>query len=55
MVTPPEFAARDKGYSFVSSRREAGAGYFDELTTVIHGGWSSVKALARSIEEAQFQ
>jgi isocitrate lyase len=50
----PEFAAREKGYTFVSHQQEVGAGYFDDVTTVIQGGSSSVKALTGSTEEEQF-
>ncbi len=55
MVQEPEFAARDKGYSFVSHQQEVGVGYFDDVTTVIQGGTSSVTALHGSTEEEQFQ
>ena len=53
---PPisEFAAREKGYTFVSHQQEVGAGYFDDVTTVIQGGASSVTALTGSTEEEQF-
>ena len=54
MVQEPEFAARDKGYSFVSHQQEVGVGYFDDVTTVIQGGTSSVTALHGSTEEEQF-
>ena len=54
MVQQPEFAAREQGYTFVSHQQEVGAGYFDDVTTVIQGGSSSVKALTGSTEEAQF-
>jgi isocitrate lyase len=54
MVQEPEFAAREDGYSFVSHQQEVGAGYFDDVTTVIQGGASSVTALTGSTEEAQF-
>jgi len=53
-VQEPEFAARDRGYSFVSHQQEVGTGYFDEVTTVIQGGTSSVTALTGSTEEEQF-
>ena len=53
-VQEPEFAARDRGYSFVSHQQEVGTGYFDEITTVIQGGRSSVTALTGSTEEEQF-
>jgi isocitrate lyase len=53
-VQGPEFAARDRGYTFVSHQQEVGAGYFDEVTTVIQGGNSSITALHGSTEEAQF-
>ena len=53
-VQEPEFAARDRGYSFVSHQQEVGTGYFDEITTVIQGGKSSVTALTGSTEEEQF-
>ena len=53
-VQEPEFAARDRGYSFVSHQQEVGTGYFDDVTTVIQGGTSSVTALHGSTEEEQF-
>ncbi|MAW49183.1 MAG: isocitrate lyase [Gammaproteobacteria bacterium] len=53
-VQEPEFTAADKGYSFVSHQQEVGAGYFDDVTTVIQGGKSSVTALTGSTEEEQF-
>ncbi len=53
-VQEPEFAARDRGYTFVSHQQEVGTGYFDEVTTVIQGGKSNVTALTGSTEEAQF-
>ena len=54
MVQEPEFKARDRGYTFVSHQQEVGAGYFDDVTTTIQGGSSSVTALTGSTEEAQF-
>jgi len=54
MVQQPEFEAREKGYTFVSHQQEVGAGYFDDVTTVIQGGASSVTALKGSTEEEQF-
>ena len=53
-VQEPEFKAREQGYTFVSHQQEVGAGYFDDVTTVIQGGSSSVKALTGSTEEEQF-
>lgn len=53
-VQEPEFAARDRGYTFVSHQQEVGTGYFDQVTTVIQGGVSSVTALTGSTEEEQF-
>ncbi len=53
-VQEPEFRARDKGYTFVSHQQEVGAGYFDDVTTTIQGGLSSVTALSGSTEEEQF-
>jgi isocitrate lyase len=53
-VQEPEFAARSRGYSFVSHQQEVGTGYFDDVTTVIQGGSSSVTALTGSTEAEQF-
>jgi len=53
-VQQPEFAAAEKGYTFVAHQQEVGAGYFDDVTTVIQGGSSSVTALTGSTEEDQF-
>ena len=49
-----EFAAQDRGYTFVSHQQEVGTGYFDEVANVIQGGQSSVTALTGSTEEEQF-
>ncbi|TVQ87742.1 MAG: isocitrate lyase [Chromatiaceae bacterium] len=54
MVQQPEFEARERGYTFVSHQQEVGAGYFDDITTTIQGGASSVTALTGSTEEEQF-
>jgi isocitrate lyase len=53
-VQEPEFEAAKKGYTFASHQQEVGAGYFDDVTTVIQGGESSVTALKGSTEEEQF-
>ena len=53
-VQEPEFAARDRGYSFVSHQQEVGTGYFDDVTTDIQGGKSSDTALNGSTEEEHF-
>lgn len=53
-VQQPEFAARDQGYTFSSHQQEVGTGYFDSVTTIIQGGFSSVTALTGSTEEQQF-
>ncbi len=49
-----EFAAAEKGFTAVKHQREVGTGYFDDVTTVIQGGQSSVTALTGSTEEQQF-
>ncbi|RMN78509.1 isocitrate lyase [Pseudomonas syringae] len=49
-----EFADAAKGYTFVAHQQEVGTGYFDDMTTVIQGGVSSVTALTGSTEEEQF-
>ncbi len=54
MVQEKEFAASKRGYTFASHQQEVGAGYFDDVTTVIQGGKSSVTALTGSTEEEQF-
>ncbi|MDH2435166.1 isocitrate lyase [Pokkaliibacter sp. MBI-7] len=54
MVQEPEFAAAERGYTFVAHQQEVGTGYFDDVTTVIQGGKSSVTALTGSTEEEQF-
>ena len=54
MIQQPEFASREKGYTFVAHQAEVGTGYFDDVTNVIQGGNSSVTALTGSTEEEQF-
>ena len=41
VVQEREFAAASRGYTFASHQQEVGAGYFDDVTTVIQGGASS--------------
>jgi len=53
-VQEPEFAAASRGYTFVAHQQEVGAGYFDDVTTTIQGGASSVTAMQGSTEEDQF-
>jgi isocitrate lyase len=50
-----EFALVEQGYTAVKHQRFVGAGYFDEIQSVIGGGEVSTKALAGSTEEAQFE
>ena len=54
-VQEQEFAARERGYTFVSHQQEVGTGYFDDVTTVIQEGHSSTTAMHGSTEEAQFE
>ncbi|WP_087022871.1 isocitrate lyase [Thaumasiovibrio subtropicus] len=54
MVQRPEFAAAERGYTFVAHQQEVGTGYFDKMTNTIQGGQSSVTALTGSTEEDQF-
>ncbi len=54
MVQEKEFSALDRGYTFSSHQAEVGTAYFDDVTTVIQGGASSVTALTGSTEEEQF-
>ncbi len=50
-----EFGAEVDGYTATKHQREVGTGYFDQLTTVISSGASSLSALAGSTEEEQFE
>ena len=50
-----EFAAEQAGYTATKHQREVGAGYFDDVTTTVAGGSSSVTAMKGSTEEAQFK
>jgi len=54
-VQEQEFAARERGYTFVSHQQEVGTGYFDDVTNVIQEGHSSTTAMHGSTEEAQFE
>ncbi|NND01638.1 MAG: isocitrate lyase [Acidimicrobiia bacterium] len=49
-----EFDMEDKGYTATRHQREVGAGYFDDVATVISGGTASTLALEGSTEEEQF-
>ena len=49
-----EFDMEDDGYSATRHQREVGAGYFDQVATVISGGTASTLALKGSTEEEQF-
>jgi isocitrate lyase len=49
-----EFAMEGDGYTATRHQREVGAGYFDDVATVISGGKASTLALKGSTEEHQF-
>jgi len=49
-----EFEMESDGYSATRHQREVGAGYFDDVSTVITGGAASTLALSGSTEEEQF-
>jgi isocitrate lyase len=49
-----EFAMEARGYSATRHQREVGAGFFDDVATVISGGLASTLALKGSTEEEQF-
>jgi isocitrate lyase len=49
-----EFGMEADGYSATRHQREVGAGYFDQVATVISGGTASTLALKGSTEEDQF-
>jgi isocitrate lyase len=49
-----EFAAEEMGYTGVKHQREAGTGYFDEVTNIISQGQSATMALVGSTEAEQF-
>ena len=54
MVQEREFDALASGYTFSSHQAEVGTGYFDRVTNVVQGNFSSVTALTGSTEEEQF-
>jgi isocitrate lyase len=49
-----EFEMESDGYSATRHQREVGAGYFDDVSTVITGGSGSTLSLSGSTEEEQF-
>jgi isocitrate lyase len=49
-----EFARESEGYTAVKHQREVGAGYFDQIATIVSGGNASTLALEGSTEEEQF-
>ena len=49
-----EFAMEALGYTATRHQREVGAGYFDQVATVISAGTASTLALEGSTEQAQF-
>jgi isocitrate lyase len=49
-----EFAMEADGYTATRHQREVGAGYFDQIATIVSGGTASTLALHGSTEEQQF-
>ena len=49
-----QFAMEGDGYTATRHQREVGAGYFDDVATVISGGTASTLALVGSTESEQF-
>jgi isocitrate lyase len=50
-----EFTLEAEGYSATRHQREVGAGYFDDVMTVLSNGAASTLALSGSTEEEQFE
>ncbi len=50
-----EFSLEPDGYTATRHQREVGAGYFDEIATIVSGGRASTLALTGSTETAQFE
>jgi len=50
-----EMKLEQLGYTATRHQREVGAGYFDDVMSILSGGLSSTLALAGSTEEQQFQ
>jgi len=49
-----EFSMEEDGYTATRHQREVGAGYFDDVASVVSGGTASTLALKGSTEEEQF-
>ena len=49
-----ELSMENDGYTATRHQREVGAGYFDNVASVISGGLASTLALSGSTEEDQF-
>ena len=49
-----EFSLEREGYTATKHQREVGAGYFDDVATVISGGTASTLAMTGSTEQEQF-
>jgi isocitrate lyase len=49
-----EFELERHGYSATRHQREVGAGYFDDIASIVSGGTASTLALKGSTEEGQF-
>ncbi|MDH4309710.1 MAG: isocitrate lyase/phosphoenolpyruvate mutase family protein, partial [Acidimicrobiia bacterium] len=49
-----EFASEAYGYTATKHQREVGAGYFDQVSTIVSGGEASTLALVGSTEAEQF-
>ena len=52
-IQEPEFAAADRGYTFVDHQQEVGTGYFDDVASTIQGGRSAATALTGSTDQAE--
>lgn len=48
-----EFVQAKNGFTAHKHQREVGAGYFDQISTVISGGTSSILALKGSTEDLE--
>jgi isocitrate/methylisocitrate lyase len=52
-IQEPEFAAADRGYTFVDHQQEVGTGYFDDVANIIQGDLSSVTVPTGSTGQAE--
>ncbi len=54
MIQNPQYVTVARGYGSITHQQEFNSGNFDNMTTAIQGGWSTLTALTFQLKKTRF-